>query len=135
MRVRVGRWLMITGCAAVLGAGCSSNNNSSTSGSTITESFSGVVTAGNSWIQTVNVVSSGEFDVQVVSISPQSTITLGVGIGQVVSGQCILLNYVDNSRVGSIVSALVAPGSYCVDVADIGNVQGSDTVTVSVTHP
>jgi hypothetical protein len=119
--------------AAVFAAAC--GTDTSTTGATTTETFTGVVNASSSWLQTVNIVGNGEIDVQVASITPQSTITIGVGIGQMVSGQCALITYLDNMRVGSIASALVAPGSYCIDVVDLGNIQGSDTVTLTATHP
>ncbi len=69
--------------------------------------------------QSVTGVGDGEVDVQLTALSPQSTITVGLGIGQPVSGEC----------------ALVVPGSYCVAVVDVGNIQGFDTAMVNVAHP
>lgn len=125
--------LAVVAAAAALAAAC--GTSSTTTGATVSETFTGVVNASSSWMQTVNVVGDGELDVQIASIAPQSTITVGVGIGQLVSGQCALITYLDDMRVGSIASALVAPGAYCIDVVDVGNIQGSDTVTVTATHP
>ncbi len=128
------RWLALGLIGTALSVACGSNTNSTTSGST-TETFTGTVDAGSNWFQTVEVVGNGEMDVQLVTLSPQTTITVGLGIGQVVSGQCALVSYVDDARASSIVSALVAPGAYCVTVVDVGNIQGSDVATVLVAHP
>jgi hypothetical protein len=46
-----------------------------------------------------------------------------------------LLTSIENAKVGSVVSLTVVAGSYCVVVYDIGNVQGSDSYTLTVTHP
>jgi hypothetical protein len=127
------RWLAPCVVAAVMASACGTTAN--TTGTNTTETFTGVVNASGNWIQQVNVVGNGELDVQVASVTPQSTITVGIGIGQLVSGQCVLITSADNMRVGSILSAPVSPGSYCIDVVDIGNIQGSDTIAVTATHP
>jgi len=127
-------WLAASVVAtALFGAACGASD--STTGTATTETFTGVVNASSNWIQPINVTGNGEVDVQVTAITPQTTITVGVGIGQLVSGQCALITYLDDMRVGSIASALVAPGAYCIDVVDVGNIQGSDTVTVTAAHP
>jgi hypothetical protein len=83
----------------------------------------------------VKVAGSGEFDLTLSGLTPQTTITVGLGIGQPANGTCGLLTSIENAKVGSLVSLSAVAGSYCVVIYDIGNVQGSDTVTLTVVHP
>jgi hypothetical protein len=82
----------------------------------------------------VTVAAPGDFFLTLVSLTPQTTITVGLGVGQPVNGVCQLLTSVENANVGYLMSLSLDSGSYCVVIYDIGNVQGSDTYTLSVTH-
>jgi len=120
--------VLVIACSA-----CSSNNTAS--GTVTTENFVGVLTTGGVTNETVNVAGSGELDVELANLTPQTTITVGLGIGQTVNGQCALLTFADNARVGNVLPLEVTPGAYCIVVEDIGNVTGSDTFTLTVVHP
>jgi hypothetical protein len=49
-------------------------------------------------------------------------------------GVCQLLNAVENANVGYQMGLVLDPGPYCVVIYDIGNVQSSDTFTLTATH-
>jgi hypothetical protein len=104
-------------------------------GATSTQTFTGVLSASGSFAQSVTVAGSGEFDLTLSSLTPQTTITVGLGIGQPASGTCSLLTSIENAKVGSLVSLTVVAGPYCVVIYDIGNIQGSDTFALTVVHP
>jgi hypothetical protein len=117
---------VLTGACAVAGL---------PTGATNTQTFTGVLSASGSVVQSVTVAGSGEFDLTLSSLTPQTTITVGLGIGQPANGTCGLLTSIENAKVGSLLSLSAVAGSYCVVIYDIGNVQGSDSFTLTVVHP
>jgi hypothetical protein len=124
----------ILGVAVAVLTGACGIANVPTSATT-SQTFTGVLSASGSVVQQVNVVGSGEFDLTLTSLTPQTTITVGLGIGQPTNGTCGLLSSIENAKVGSLVALSVVPGSYCVVIYDIGNVQGSDSFMLTATHP
>jgi hypothetical protein len=138
MRIRRGRnahrWLRLLGIGlAVLTGACASA--ALPTGATNSQTFTGVLSASGAVVQSVTVAGSGEFDLTLSSLTPQTTITVGLGIGQPANGTCGLLTSIENAKVGSLVSLTAVAGAYCVVIYDIGNVQGSDTFTLTVVHP
>ncbi|HXB54758.1 MAG TPA: hypothetical protein VN461_08250 [Vicinamibacteria bacterium] len=139
MRTRVGksnahRSLRLFGVGLVVLTGACGTAGLPTS-ATSTQTFTGVLSASGGFAQSVTVAGSGEFDLTLTSLSPQATITVGLGIGQPANGTCGLLTSIENAKVGSLVSLSVVAGSYCVVIYDIGNIQGSDNFTLTVVHP
>jgi hypothetical protein len=118
---------------AVLTGACA--NAALPTAATTSQAFTGVLSASGAVVQSVTVGASGEFDLTLSSLTPQTTITVGLGIGQPANGTCGLLTSIENAKVGSLVSLTAVAGAYCVVIYDIGNVQGSDTFTLTVVHP
>ena len=69
------------------------------------------------------------------TLTPTTTITVGLGVGQPVAEGCSLLLYNDGAKAGTILSGSVGPGGYCVIAYDVGNVTDPLTYTLSVVHP
>jgi hypothetical protein len=67
------------------------------------------------------------------SIDPATTV--GLGIGQTSDSGCTLLASNTAATSGTVVSAEVEVGSYCISVYDVGNLTGSATYSLTVTHP
>jgi hypothetical protein len=130
-RFATGLLVTALAAAAILG-GCT---NPTSSSNTITDTFSGTVAATGFDTHSFTVTNSGNVDVTLTGLLPQATITVGFGIGQPSATGCSLLSYSESARVGSVLSGTISPGSYCVSVYDIGNIQGSDSYTLTVTHP
>ena len=102
-----------------------------------TETFNGTLVPGGSVIFPFTATATGAVAATLTTLSPQSTITVGFGIGQPSSGACLLLTggYSETEKVGVSLTDTVANGSYCVEVYDIGNVSTSNAFTITVTHP
>jgi hypothetical protein len=100
-----------------------------------TETFTGTLSAKGSGVDPVTVAGNGNMDVTLVSLTPDTTITLGLGIGQPTAQGCSLLTSNESSRVGTILSGSVTPGAFCVAVYDIGNVTTALNYTLTVAHP
>ena len=131
--LRPGTGLALLG--ALLLGGCAGTDNSTVTGPTTTQTFTGAIPASGDAQYSVAVASNGEMDVTLSSLTPQTTITVGLGIGVPSAGSCSLITGVENAKVGTTLPAEVAPGTYCVLLYDVGNVQGSDNFTLTVVHP
>ena len=118
----------------MLVVGCGNGNTSLPTAASTTETFNGTLTPQGVVSYPVTVAAPGEFFLTLVSLTPQTSITVGLGVGQPVNGVCQLLNAVENAKVGYLMDLSLDLGAYCVVIYDIGNVQGSDTFTLSVTH-
>lgn len=99
-----------------------------------TETLSGTVTQQSSaTTHTIAVAAEGDFEVTLSTIDPATTV--GLGIGQTSDSGCTLLASNTAATSGTVVSAEVEVGSYCISVYDVGNLTGSATYSLTVTHP
>lgn len=119
---------------ALLAGGCAGTDNGVTGPST-TDTFTGTLLASGNISYAVTVKANGELDLTLTTLTPQTTITVGLGIGLPQGSSCAVFTAAENAKVGSTLPASVTPGTYCVLVYDVGNVQGADNFTVSVLHP
>ena len=126
-------WLLFGLFAVGLSSGCS--NSATPDAARMTETFNGVLSAGGNASHAFNVTQAGTLDATLTSITPESSITVGFGVGQVTTGGCALISVTESGRVGSDLSGPINSGSYCVTIYDVGNVQGSVSYTVTVVHP
>ena len=117
--------------AALLGVACGSTTASAP---TTTQTFSGTLTSGGASLQLVTVAKDGEIDLTLTSLVPQTTITVGLGLGVPQNGTCGLLDDIENAKIASVLSDEVTAGTYCILIYDVGNIQGSDTYTLTVAH-
>jgi hypothetical protein len=118
----------------LLVGGCAGTENDVTGPST-TDTFTGTLLASGNISYAVTVKGNGELDLSLTTLTPQTTITVGLGIGVPQGGTCGLITAVENAKVGSTLPASVTPGTYCVLLYDVGNIQGADSFTLSVVHP
>jgi hypothetical protein len=129
MRFRFTAVLALT--AATLACG-----QSPTSTGLVTDTFTGSVVAGGYAGYQIPVTTSGNVVVTLVSLSPQSTITMGIGIGtQDASGTCTFFGQNESFHVGDVLGDSFVAGVYCVVIYDVGNVTGSVAYTLTVSHP
>jgi hypothetical protein len=119
---------------ALAAFGCGSNSSTTASG-TVTETFSGNLAPGSTDTHAFTVAQSGTVQATLTALAPQSTIQVGLGIGQVTSAGCALLGGDSAAKLNGAIVGAVNPGPYCVAVFDVGNVSGTDTYTVQVIHP
>ncbi len=133
MRYRFASGLLAVALAAVVVlAGCS---NPAGASSATTDTFNGTVTSTGFDSHSFTVNNAGDVVATLTALSPQTTITVGFGLGQPTSTGCSLYSYSESARIGTVLSGTIGAGTYCVTVYDVGNVQGSDTYTLTVMHP
>jgi hypothetical protein len=102
-----------------------------------TETFTGTLAQGGSAFSLFTVAAQGVITATLTSLSPQSTITTGFGIGTPSGTTCSLISgaYSEAAKVGFALSGTIAAGSYCVLIYDIGNQSGPNDYLITISHP
>jgi hypothetical protein len=130
--------------ALVIGASaCNNSSTDSTSTTTpttpmTTDTLSGTVQVKSSDFKPFTVTNAGEVDVTLTAAGPPSTIIMGVGIGTLGTGTCVLIPNGSTLTAGgssSQVMGIMSPGTYCVMVYDVGNQTDAISWTATVLHP
>jgi len=103
---------------------------------TITESFSGTLTIGGSNLHQFTVNQPGGLKVMLTSVVPSAAVQLSIGTPSTATGTCAVLNGLTavadvNAQISGTATV---PGTFCVSVADIGNLVESVDYTISVLH-
>jgi len=102
----------------------------------ITETFSGALTPNSAVTFPFTVYNAGTATGSVVSITPDSTIPLGIAMGTWTGSTCQLVISNDNALpFGQVVGTVGGPGLLCLRVYDTGRVTAMTTFTVKVVHP
>ena len=131
-------------------AACGGNNTTSPSSTTTvasptaTETFAGTLPVGGSSFYSFVVAQNGTVNVTLVNVSAAagvaandvpSTVTLGLAIGTPSGTGCN--GTVTNVTAGTDpqVTGTYAPGRYCVNVSDIGNLAAPAAFTATIAHP
>lgn len=117
--------------------GCSGSPTQATAASTVTATFNGTLSQQSTNVYPFVVSQTGNVTATLTSVGPLATLAIGFGIGSYDSStsSCALLTEDDNARQGDVLGGAAQPGSYCVEVFDVGNVQTTATYSVQVTHP
>jgi len=117
---------------------CDSSTGSTTTPTTpdtasVTETFSDTVRRSGSKAFAFTQAASGTITIGLNSVSPLSTMALGVAIGSWSDPSCTTITRNDNARAGATaITGTAAAGSYCILVYDSGNVPSDWTVTYAV---
>jgi hypothetical protein len=103
---------------------------------TVTDVFTGTLAATASMSFPFAITTQGTITATLTTFSPQTTITMGFGLGQPVSGVCTLISgaYSEAAKMGYVLSGTITAGSYCVVLYDIGNMQGNNDFVITIVH-
>ena len=125
---------------ALAAAACNNNSTSLTAPTnqpTSSVTFTGTVQVGGVDFNSFVVSQAGDVQVTLTQAGPPSTITVGLGFGTPSAAACPLT--IGSTRVGASTTPLdvgtLSPGTYCVQIFDVGNQAGPITYSVTVTHP
>lgn len=104
----------------------------------INDTFNGTLAPGGRATHAFTIQTAGGLDVTVISLSPDPTITIGVGLGKPAGdGVCTLTLENKAAHQASLISASVTvAGTYCFAIYDVGGI-AADTTTdyiVTLTH-
>ena len=132
--------LVLAGAALAALAACGGGDSPTTAATPTpeskTETFTGTLTQSGSVYHPFTIAAQGSISVTLTTLSPQSTITMGLGIGTVSGTTCTLLTgaYSESAKAGSTLSGTIATGSYCVLLYDIGNMTSANDYVITVVH-
>ena len=107
-----------------------------------TETFGATLTVGQSQFYSFTTISPGTTDVTLVSLRPAGSVSstvspvVGLGLG-IPSGTDCALGWATNTAPALKAQLTVSTSvtTYCVKVADIGNLTGAVDYTIRVLHP
>jgi hypothetical protein len=124
-------------------SGCSDSTTSTSGTSTTpaaaatTETFTGTLTSNAAFTYPFVVLASGTVSAVLTTLSPDSNVPIGIGLGTWNGSVCQVILANDTSIQGSSVPATAsASGNFCVRVYDSGGrVVAPESYVVQVTHP
>jgi hypothetical protein len=99
------------------------------------ETFTGALTPGGRWNQTVNVSNGGEFSVKLTALSPTPTAVLGMVWAQGANCELTLQSVYASLNQQALAGAIFQKGAYCVLVYDPGTLSVAQNFTIIVSHP
>ena len=122
------------------GAACDNSNQDSItppSPPQTTDPFTGTVEVGSSDFHNFTVTQTGEVDITLTAAGPPPTIFMGLGVGTGGTACTLQQGATTNVQAGATaqLTGTANPGTYCVEVYDIGNQTVPVTYSVTVAHP
>ena len=102
-----------------------------------TEVFSGTVTVNGAVTHNFYSTSTGSVTATLTALSPESTPTIGLGLGTWNGASCAVIIANDRAVLSSIVTGTVSTigGSLCIRIYDVGAMTEPTDYTVTVVHP
>jgi hypothetical protein len=121
----------------VAAAGCDSDTNEPDITSTVETFASRLQENGSAW-RSVNVTKAGDVTMQLVSLT-QTDAKMNLGIGTISGTQCVIAASVDTVANGTEVAPqltrTLSTGTYCVRIADIGNLTQLVEFSIRIEKP
>jgi hypothetical protein len=118
-------------------AGCDNKTTNPDATTTVEQFASRIQEKGSAWRQ-VNVATGGDVKLQLITLT-QVDAVMNLGIGTISGTQCVLAANVDtkadSSAVNPQLTRTVAAGTYCVRIADIGNLTQIVDFTIRIEKP
>lgn len=105
----------------------------------ITEEFSGTLPVGGHRFYSFTVGANGTVNVTLTSVGGAgvpSTVWLGIGLGTPSGEDCATTSSVNAAAAATAqLTATYAPGIYCAQLTDIGNLYAPAAFTATIAHP
>ena len=129
-------------CCGACGEDPVTTSPSTTTKVRTTEVFTGTLTVGGAQFYSFLSSESGTTDVTLVSLRPSgstaSTLAtvVGLGVGTPSGIDCALMSAITTAPgLAAQLSVTTSTRTYCVKVADVGNLRGATDYTVRLLHP
>jgi len=102
-----------------------------------TETFSGTLALQGASLYTFTVAQAGTVSVTLSSLSPSATSPVSLGLGTPTgTTTCVASSSIPKAVAGSAPQITVTenPGTYCVNIADVGSLTSPSTFSITITH-
>lgn len=141
------RTLVLVAFSAVMAASCGNSDTTTTPTTTTTDTRSDEIVAntlnvGQSQFYSFTTLVEGQTDITLVSLRPTGNVavtlspTVGLGLGTPQGTDCALSSAVKATpALTAQLSVATNISTYCVKIADIGNLTGAVDYTIRVLHP
>jgi hypothetical protein len=140
------RALALLAFTAVMAAGCGNDATPTTPTTTSdlrsSETFGATLNLGQSQFYSFTTISPGTTEITLISIRPAGSVSatlspvVGLGLGTPQATDCALSSATNTApALKAQVSAATNISTYCVKIADIGNLTGAVDYTIRVLHP
>ena len=140
------RALALLAFMAVMAAGCGDNSTTTTPTTTSelrgNETFGATLNPGQSQFYSFTTISPGTTEITLISIRPTGSMSttlspvVGLGLGTPQATDCALSSATNTTPgLKAQVSVATNISTYCVKIADIGNLTGAVDYTIRVLHP
>ena len=133
--------LRILAVAMVLGAaGCGSDTPTTpttpTTPVTVTDTFAGTLSPNGAATYTFTTGLSGQVTATLATLSPNSTLVVGLSLGTWNGNACqIVLSKDTATQFSFIIGQASQANTFCVRIYDVGNVVDPATYEIQVNHP
>jgi hypothetical protein len=123
--------LAAVGALALVGTGCGVSDPSTNT----VETFSQTLDVNGYQTHEFRAGRTGEFEITITELQPDSSAILVVEFGAIVSNQCTAQtsNFAAVGRLA--LNGPISSGRYCVGVRDVGGLRQTSTYTVRVSYP
>lgn len=131
---------------AAMAAGCGDNATTTTPTTTSdvrsNETFGATLNPGQSQFYSFTTISPGTTEITLISIRPTGSVSttlspvVGLGLGTPQATDCALSSATTTTPgLKAQVSVATNVSTYCVKIADVGNLTGAVDYTIRVVHP
>lgn len=133
--------LLVTGCGSdAITSPASPDTTTPTAASpTVTEVFEGTLPVSGSKFFSFATSTYGTVNVTLTSVAGEfvpSTVMVGVALGQPSGTECVTSTSVNTASGSSPqIAGVYAAGTYCVRIADIGNLFAAAAFSITVAYP
>lgn len=123
--------------ATLVGASACGSTTTPTATTTVEQFASRIQEKGSAW-RSINVPTAGDVTIQLVSVT-QAAVVMNIGIGTISGTQCVIAASVDTAAnadaIAPQLTRTVPVGTYCVRIADIGNLTQLVDFTIRIEKP
>ena len=137
-----GAFLIATACSIACGHDEPTTSPTPTAAARSTETYGGTIGRGGSQFYSFTVLASGATDVTLLSLRPPGVATttynfqVGLGLGVPAGTDCALSTTTNAApALTAQLTATTNPNTYCVKIADLGNLTANVDYTIRILHP
>ena len=125
---------------AIGAAGCDSGSPTTPTppppAATVTDTFSGSITVNGAMTFSFASLAAGPLTAQIISLTPDGTVTVGFSIGTFNGTTCQVTLANDSAILGTtILGNINGSGLFCARIHDVGKLTDTTTFEITVTHP